>query len=130
LVIGLPCWLVLAVAAWVHPDSRGYNTHTQLGLSPCAMPAVTGMPCPTCGMTTAFAHMARGHVIAAVQTQAFGAALFVATAAAAIVATMQAVFAADLLGRARARVRIWWLYAVLAAFFAAWVLKIVMGSPH
>jgi len=81
-------------------------------------------------MTTAFAYMAEGRVIAAMGTQAFGAALFLATMAAATAAAIQAAFAIDMLGRVRRRVRAWWLYAAVAAFFAAWVLKIVMGSPQ
>ncbi|WP_165230553.1 DUF2752 domain-containing protein [Aquisphaera insulae] len=52
---------LLAVSRWlVEPDPRGYGTHTQLGLGPCAFRELTGRPCPTCGMTTAFAWMTRG----------------------------------------------------------------------
>jgi len=51
---------VLGVACWLTPDPRGFGTHTQLGLLPCAFKAVTGNPCPTCGRTTAFAWFTRG----------------------------------------------------------------------
>jgi hypothetical protein len=51
---------VLMVARWLEPDARGFGTHTQLGLPPCAFSVVTGHPCPTCGMTTAFAWSVRG----------------------------------------------------------------------
>ena len=51
---------VLVVACYVTPDPRGFGTHTQLGLAPCAFKLVTGTPCPTCGMTTSFAWFARG----------------------------------------------------------------------
>jgi hypothetical protein len=51
---------VLGVAARLTPDPRGYGTHTQLGLAPCAFQAVTGTRCPTCGMTTSFAWFVRG----------------------------------------------------------------------
>lgn len=54
--------VVLVVARTLTPDPRGFGTHTQLGLWPCAFKAATGTPCPTCGMTTSFAWYARGKV--------------------------------------------------------------------
>lgn len=52
----------LAVAARLEPDPRGFGTHEQLGRPPCAILRLTGKPCPTCGMTTAFAWFVRGGV--------------------------------------------------------------------
>lgn len=52
--------VVLGVARRLEPDPRGYGTHTQLGLYPCMFAQVTGSPCPSCGMTTAFAWFVRG----------------------------------------------------------------------
>jgi hypothetical protein len=37
-------------------------SHQQLGLPPCTFSVVTGVPCPSCGMTTSFALLARGDV--------------------------------------------------------------------
>ena len=51
---------LFATAGLLQPDPRGYGTHEQLGLSPCAILRLTGRPCPTCGMTTAFAWFVRG----------------------------------------------------------------------
>jgi hypothetical protein len=61
-LVAAACGLVvlLGVARWLEPDSRGFGTHRQLGLPPCAFLATTGYPCPSCGMTTAFAWFARG----------------------------------------------------------------------
>ena len=59
------CATVLGIAAKVHPDPTGLGTHKQLGFPPCSMVVLTGYPCPTCGMTTAFAHPGRGEVISA-----------------------------------------------------------------
>jgi hypothetical protein len=58
LAIGLLGLLVLARR--LEPDPRGYGTHTQLGLGPCAFAGLTGHPCPACGMTTSWAHFTRG----------------------------------------------------------------------
>jgi len=52
--------VLLLVARRLDPDPRGFGTHTQLGLPPCAFLATTGRPCPTCGMTTSFAWFAQG----------------------------------------------------------------------
>jgi len=73
---------VLAVAAYLNPDRRGYGTHTQLGGGPCGMLLWTGLPCPTCGMTTAFAHTVRGQWGRAFWAQPSGFLLALATVAA------------------------------------------------
>lgn len=125
--VAVPCWALIAIAIWLRPDSRGYNTHTQLGLSPCALPATWGVPCPTCGMTTAFAHMAQGELAAGLRVQAFGAVLFVVMVVAAVVGTLQVALVANLLGRLRFRT--WYLWVVLVFFLAAWAGKIVIERP-
>lgn len=66
---------VLGVAFSVAPDPRGLGTHQQLGLPPCSLMVMTGLPCPTCGMTTAFAHAARAQFAAAWAAQPAGLAL-------------------------------------------------------
>ncbi len=50
---------VLVVASRLEPDARGYGTHEQIGLRPCAYLATTGRFCPSCGMTTSFAWFVR-----------------------------------------------------------------------
>ena len=66
---------VFGIAAWLKPDPRGLGTHQQLGLPPCTFQYVTGLPCPSCGMTTSFSHMIRGQVIAAAKANPVGALL-------------------------------------------------------
>ena len=58
---------VMTTAAWLHPydedgQPRSMATHTQLGLPPCNMVVLTGKPCPSCGMTTAFSLLMHGDV--------------------------------------------------------------------
>jgi len=65
------------------PAPEGHGTHEQLGLPPCGMMVMTGRPCPTCGVTTAYALAAHGRFVDALVTQPFGLACFVLTAAAA-----------------------------------------------
>ena len=68
----------LAVAALATPDPGGVGTPRQPGKPACAMLVVTGYPCPTCGMTTAFAHTVRGRWIRAFRSQPMGWMLAVA----------------------------------------------------
>ena len=76
----------LLIAAGLDADPRGMGTHTQLGLAPCGFEVATGLPCATCGMTTAFANAAGGHLIAAFAGQPAGALLALACAMVALVA--------------------------------------------
>lgn len=50
----------LVLAAFLQPDRRGHGTHQQLGLPPCTFEVFFGLPCPSCGSTTAFAYAVRG----------------------------------------------------------------------
>jgi len=64
---------LVVVLARATPDPRGYGTHELLGMQPCAWPAVHGIPCPTCGVTTAacwLVHLSPGKALV---TQPFGA---------------------------------------------------------
>ena len=71
-VVAVAVGTVVVLLANVHPDSRGHGTHEQLGLEPCGWPKAFGMPCPTCGVTTASCHLVHGHVWTAIVTQPFG----------------------------------------------------------
>lgn len=53
---------VFGIAGWLKPDPRGMGTHEQLGLPPCTFYRVTGMPCPSCGMTTSFCQLVHGNL--------------------------------------------------------------------
>jgi len=56
---------------------REMATHTQLGLPECNFVAMTGKPCPTCGMTTSFAHLVRGNVWSSMKANWVGTLLAV-----------------------------------------------------
>jgi len=75
-VAALSAVLVILLAALLVPDDRGLGTHEQLGLPSCMTLRVFGIPCPFCGMTTAFSHMAHGQPFQAIQTQPAGALAF------------------------------------------------------
>lgn len=61
-----------SVAFQLQPDPRGFGTHQQLGLPPCSFRSLVDVPCPSCGMTTAFAHFVRGHWIQSLRASCSG----------------------------------------------------------
>jgi hypothetical protein len=67
---------VIFLSFALSPDPSGLGTHTQLGLPPCGLYEHFGIPCLSCGMTTAFAHMVRLHWIAGFHANPLGAGLF------------------------------------------------------
>lgn len=82
-VVLAACLAPILLGLWLSPDPGGLGTHCQLGLPPCGLAMTTGVPCPTCGMTTAFSYAVHGHLIAAAVTQPFGALLALAVMTAA-----------------------------------------------
>jgi hypothetical protein len=66
---------LLAIAAMLEPSPLGHGTHQQLGLPPCTFWVLFGRPCPTCGMTTAWAHLVRGEWVDAGRANLGGALL-------------------------------------------------------
>lgn len=63
------------LASRLDPDPRGYGTHQRLGLPPCSLRMMFGIPCPSCGMTTSFAHFTRGAWGSALRANSGGALL-------------------------------------------------------
>lgn len=64
---GLALLALLATAAVLEPSRRGYGTHQQLGLPPCSVQVLFGIPCPSCGMTTSWSHAMRGDMVASAE---------------------------------------------------------------
>lgn len=120
--------MAVLVTAWrLVPAAQGVGTHQQLGLPACSFLAITGLPCPTCGMTTAFACTVRGQFGAAVTSQLAGFLLAIGTVLTAVIGTVAAIS-----GRRPSinwyrvnPMRIMWV--CIATFVGAWALKIVLG---
>ena len=73
--VGLVCLAPLVTAALLTPNPSGLGTHEALGFAPCSFLQSTGLPCPTCGMTTSWAWLARGNVAASLWVQPMGTVL-------------------------------------------------------
>jgi len=66
----------MCVASRLFPSPTGIGTHTQIsGLADCWFAARTGIPCPSCGMTTSWAYFARGNIVASFYIQPMGCVL-------------------------------------------------------
>lgn len=119
------CAMVLGVAGLLHPDPRGYGTHEQLGLLRCGFKHLTGWPCPTCGMTTAFAWAVRGDLALAWSVQPFAAVLALLTPIVGLVCAGFALANRSLSARLGPGFWFWSLWVTAAGLLTAWLSKIV-----
>ena len=119
---------VLAVAFSLTPAKEGIGTHHQLGLPPCGTLKLIGVPCATCGMTTAFSYAAHGNLVASFITQPAGAIGAVCTAVLWFVSLWTMLSGAGLTLLAK---RLWtrrMAIGLIVVVIAAWVYKIGMYS--
>lgn len=75
LAIAAACLSVLVLARLLPPSETGVGSHRALGLQSCQFLETTGLPCPSCGMTTSFSWFARGNLLASMYVQPMGALL-------------------------------------------------------
>ena len=107
----------------LQPDAKGFDTHIQLGMDPCGWPIAHGIPCPTCGCTTAATHLLHGSVFTAFATQPFGAGialLGLGLAAHALLCLVRGRSFVDLIVRVRFGR---WIVGLVALFLLAWGYK-------
>ncbi|HEY1381101.1 MAG TPA: DUF2752 domain-containing protein [Gemmataceae bacterium] len=107
--------VLFAVAAWLDPYGpdglpRAMGTHTQLGLPECNFLRLTGLPCPSCGMTTSFALLMHGDVLSSLRVNPVGTLLAL---------TLLAAIPWSLVGAVRGR----WLWV---RTLEPWLLKAVI----
>ena len=116
---------LLSVAAWLQPASVGMGTHTQLGIPACSWPATVGLPCPSCGMTTAFALAADGRFFDSFRAQPMGFMLALATAVFAVVSSYAALTGSRMLSAITDKIggRFWWVFG--AAILLSWGYKML-----
>jgi hypothetical protein len=126
------CLATLVLAAQLAPDPRGLGTHEQLArlfgfrraLPPCSTLLVTGLPCVSCGMTTAFAWVVHGHWLRGLWVQPAGAALCLAVMALAAASLYMAMIGRSLrlnwdrLGPVRVSL------AIVVLLLGSWVFKL------
>lgn len=69
---------LLVTSRLLSPDPTGMGTHQKLGLPPCTFMLVFRLPCPSCGMTTAWSHTTRGDLVQAAKSNIGGLLLALA----------------------------------------------------
>jgi len=123
--VALGCGAVLVVAFLLSPDGSGAGTHEQMGLPACGWITHMGLPCPTCGFTTAFAHAADGDILAAFDTQPMGALLAITTALACLGGLIILLTGAPVEGLVTRYWSVRWTWIVLGLLLAAWAYKML-----
>lgn len=132
LVLAVPSGAVLALARSLQPDPSGMGTHRQLGLGGCAMLTGTGVPCPMCGMTTTFSHLAHLDLVRGVLNQPFGLVLFLGTVLAFSLGLSDALVPRGRWRRALSvvdRYEGWVAGGLLFGLVVGWAYKIAMVGP-
>jgi len=120
----LACLAVLLVAAALSPSADGHGTHTQLKMPECGWVLAFDKPCPTCGMTTSFAHAADGELLASAAVQPAGALLAVGASAAFWTLLHASVFGSRITRVFRPLWTTRWIIAAAGLLAAAWLYKI------
>jgi hypothetical protein len=127
LVVLAGCVALIGVGAWLKPNPSGIGTHQQFGLPPCTMVLAVGYPCPTCGMTTAFAHAVRGRFLQSFHAHpagfAFALAVFAAGAISINVIVTGRVWSVNWYRIPPVRV----VVAVVLLIAGGWIYKLVVG---
>lgn len=132
LALGAPAWAVLGVALSLSPDGRGFGTHQQLGLGTCTILNLTGWPCPMCGMTTSFAHMAHLEPLQALAAQPMGVVLFLITLSWSLLALTELALPAGRWGRLNAlvtRFEVHIALSLLGGLALGWGYKVLVWAP-
>lgn len=125
LVILASTTVMLGLAAWLDPDPAGHGTHEQLNMPACSWTVNFDMPCPTCGMTTAFAHATEGDLLQSALTQPLGFLLAIATAMASLV-SLYVLMTGSAVGSVFARLWTrWTIWALVALLIGSWGYKIL-----
>lgn len=112
--------VALLVPFLLHPAAELVGTHTQLFLPPCFFLKITGIPCPTCGMTTSFSMLVHGRLWRSIAAHPLGVLAYL------YIAVLTAIVggAALLRRRVEAAVSARWTQVALA-LGVAWVFKLI-----
>ncbi len=116
------------VAYRLEPDPRGFGTHQRLGLPPCTIRAVFGIPCPSCGMTTSFANITKGRWREAVRANVAGLLLSLVCAALVPWCWLSAFYGRLCWIRRPARLAAFILLVVCGVATVEWMIRLLLLS--
>ncbi len=124
LVLTLPLLVVGSILTPAGSGGDAAGTHVQMGLAACGLLENSGIPCATCGMTTAVTLAAHGRLVEAFLTQPAAAVLALVAAMGALLAAWSIVRGVDLAPL------LLWLFrpaavvVVIGLVVGAWLYKI------
>ena len=124
LIIALAALTPLVIGLTLQPSREGVGTHLQMGFQRCEFLRTTGLPCPSCGMTTSFSWFVRGNWLASLYVQPGGFAVALACGAIFWAGLYAAVTASPLHRLIRQVPGIYSVPIILGFFIAAWGWKI------
>jgi hypothetical protein len=132
LLLAVGLIVVFGLAVWLDPyDECGQplrlETHRQLGLPPCTFRVVTGMPCPSCGMTTSFALLVRGDIVNSLRANSVGTLLALFWLALIPWALISAARAQAMLIRSIERALTWTVLIFLVLLLVRWAVVVALG---
>ena len=105
---------------------RMMETHLQLGLPPCNFKVMTGLPCPSCGMTTSFALLVRGDFGNSLRANAVGTLLAIFCLAFIPWSLHCAVRGRSLFVVSMERVTLWIVIVFMVLLLVRWVIVLGM----
>jgi hypothetical protein len=129
-VVGLLA--VFAIAIRLDPyradgTPRRMDTHKQLGLPTCTFKYVTGLPCPSCGMTTSFALLMHGDLDGSLRANSVGTLLAVFCLAFIPWALACAVWGRPIFVLSLERFLTWVVALLLALMLLRWLIVLGLG---
>ncbi len=123
-LVGVVLCVPLGVACRLEPNPLGMGTHQQLGLPPCTFRLLLGLRCPSCGMTTAWAHAVRGQMRSALRASVSGTALAMLCAAGAVCSLASAMTGRWVVEPPGDAVWICGIVVLLLAIVCEWALRL------
>lgn len=123
-VLGLGLLGLVLAGRLVEPSPEGFATHQALGLPPCLMHRLFGMRCPSCGMTTAWAWVARGNLYQAARASVSGTYLMGLMATTAVVLLGRGVIGREIVRISLDRVNAC-LVVLLVLMVGEWLIRVL-----
>jgi hypothetical protein len=128
------CAAMMGLALFLRPDPfhTGVGTHQQFGLPPCGWQQTLGIPCPTCGCTTAVSCFAHGQLQKAFLVQPFGFAVAL-LATILLPLTAWGIVTGQWIGLSTFSLAWhwrWWTYGSIALLIVAWLYKLVIARMN